>query len=647
MTFHRRAAVVLLACLLMSLFAAIAQAQETPLRISGSGLAEAVVAPFVTDTQTSATIAVTGSTSGLAEFCRAGNEIALSARPMTPQEETLCTLNGVAFHEFLLGHNLLTLVVRAEDGLPQCLSSAQLSSLLAPSATASTWSSTAGEGVSLPLTLILPPENTVAYALLDDRIGGVGLRAGTVQANRDALLAAVAATPGALGVTTAGNSPLPTGLRAMQLDDGTSGCVDPTVTAVENRLYTAANRLFVYVNAAHVEAARPLLSALFAENALSSLTLADYSAPSPAAIVRDQSILADGLIGRQFSREVTAFSIPQNLVGQITIAGSLDAKPYLDSVNSAFNAAQPGVTLTYTAQGVVSGVQRFCNGEIDMVTTFAPLTEEQTAACAQNNVTPATFTLGAFAPVLVMGATMGEAENPVACLTVDEVASVWGAGGAGTWNSVRADFPEQPITLFTPVGGSLTRDLLTLRASTPTVPRADVEENNDQAYRAAAVANVPGGITFMSLSEFASLPATEASRVRVLDVDGGSGCISASAGSLIDASYPLARPVYLIVRRSAIGRQDVQSYLWFIFSDANYPLFASAGLNGLLFSDLVDRRNALEALYPVVVQEVAASIIAAPETTPEAEATPEIDTTPTLQPPTGGNMPPVTPASGG
>jgi phosphate transport system substrate-binding protein len=635
---------MLLASMMIFSLAALARAQETPLRIAGSSLAEGVISPFVSAVGINATVTVTGSTPGLSEFCRAGNEIALSARPITPQEESACTINGTVFHEFLLGHNLLTLVVRSEDGLPQCLSAQQLNSLLAPSASATNWQGTAGEGVVLPFTLILPPENTVAYALLDERIGGVGLRAGTVQTDRNALLAAVAETPGALGVTTAGRDPLPDGLRAVQLDSGTSGCADATAAAAEDRTYIAANRLFAYVNAAHLEAARPLLAALFADSALADLALADYTPPTATALARNRTILDSGLTGRQFSREVTAFSIPQNLVGQISIAGSLDAKPYIDALNAAFSAGQPGVTITYTPQGVVSGIQRFCNGEIQIVTTFAPLTDEQLAACAQNDVIPETFTLGAFAPVLVMGSQMGDVENPVVCLTTAEAATVWAAGGASTWNAVRADFPEQAITLFTPRGGSLTRDLLTLGAPTSSVPRADVEENSDPAYRAAAVANVPGGITFMNVTEFATLPVSEAARVRALQVDGGSGCISATPETLIDGSYPLARPALLLVRRSAIGRQDVQSYLWFAFSDANYPLLGASGLNGVLFSDLAERRAALEALYPIVAQEVADSIAAAAAQT---EATPEADATPELQPPSGGNFPVATPTSSG
>lgn len=623
---QRRAAKLLVACSIVLLSLALAQAQEQPLRAVGSGLAAPIVQSFVEATGTPLELTVAGSSAGLEALCQRGAEIALSARPLSAAEEAACTLNGVSFSEFLIGHNILTLAVNAADDVPQCLTLDQVNQLLAPSAAMIDWTGFVSAIPALPLTVLLPPEDTAAFAIADQLVSGVGLRAvnATTQADRAAMLANVASTPGALAITT--GAALPDGLRAIAIDSGISGCATATAESVERRVYTPASRLFLYVNSDQLAAAQPLLEAMFAEGALAASTAPEFTAPSETALGENRTIAAEGRAGRSFSREVTAYSIPQNLVGEISIAGSADAKPYIESLNSAFVGGSPSVTLLYTPLGVQDGVQRFCNGEIDMVSVFAPLTEDQTAACAQNDVIAEPFFFGAFAPVVVVGNGTAFAE----CLTTAEVAAVWGASVgslATTWSTVREAFPaEQALTVFRPATSGLLSDIL-VAAAPNTAPRADGETNDDPAYRAAAVANVVGGVTYMAWSDYLSLPANEAERVRALAIDGGSGCVPPTQASIADGTYPLARPLTLLVRRSSLARQDVQAYLWFALSDANYTLISAAGLDGIEFDELASRRSALEALFPVVAQEVADAMQQAAEATPEPEAAGEPEAT--------------------
>jgi ABC-type phosphate transport system substrate-binding protein len=293
------------------------------------------------------------------------------------------------------------------------------------------------------------------------------------------------------------------------------------------------------------------------------------------------------------------------------------------------------VTVQYEPLGVIDGITRFCNGEVDMVTTFAPLTDEQLATCAQNEVTPETFTLGAFAPVVVVGNGTEFAD----CLTTAETALIFGATGdtvVENWTGVRAAFADQPLTLFTPTGSNVLSDLL-VRATAGAAPRADGETSDDPAYRAAAVANVVGGVTYMSYPEFLGLPAIEAERVRALPINNGTECVAPDNATLTDGSYALSRPILLLVRRSSIARQDVQSYLWTANSDASFSLISAAGLAGVAFDDLALRRDALQDLFPVVMQEVADAMIA-PDAT--AEAAPPIDSTPEVGPEPAAEMTP-------
>lgn len=634
---QRRIGMLILAVFIMAFPLALTQAQDsTALTVAGSGLAAPVLEQLSTESSVQLDVTISGSAAGLSSFCAGTTDIALATRPMTVDEEAACNTTGVEFNEFILGHNILGIVANEADTLPQCLTSTELNALFVPSATASSWAIVAGDAYSLPVSIALPSEDTVAYSLLDTLVDGVGLRDSdvTVLGSRDAILEAVAATPGTIGVITLGGE-LPAGIRAFEIDSGISGCIAPTADNVERRLYPAANRLFAYISSENLETARPLFAELTAE-ALSGVSVADFVAPSERALTLDQTILAEGTTGRSFSREVTAFAIPESLVGQIAIAGSVDASSYMEAVTGAFVTANPAVTLTYTPDGVSAGIQQFCNGEIDAVTVSAPLTDEQLAACAQNNVTPEVFSFGSHAVVVVVNSGLEAAT----CLTLEEVAKVWGATADGVvenWSTVREGLPDLPITIFTPVGGSLYRDLLVLNAGVGVAPRADAaEENADPAYRVAATANVEGATTFMTWAEYNDLPATEQERVSLVSVDGGAGCIAPSVEAFSSDTYPLARPVILLVNRLSIGRVDVQSFLWFASSDANYNLLTNADLVGLTFDSLADRREQLETLFVEAAAEAAQSVLneleATPEATGEATAESEMSPEPTTDP---------------
>ncbi|MCK6578084.1 MAG: substrate-binding domain-containing protein [Anaerolineae bacterium] len=621
---------LILAVLMMALLPALTEAQDdASIRVVGSGLALPVLETIAAQTDIALETSIVGSSAGASEFCGGSADIAVLTRPLNQEEEAACTANGIVFREFLLGHNILTLVANATDPVPQCLTTDDLDVLFAPSATATNWSVIAGDSVDMPVTLFAPSQTSVAYALLDELVTGVELRRDAAVNTLDdttAILTAVSATPGALGVLVS-PAALPEGLRAVELDNGVSGCVTPTVSNVERRIYQAANRLFAYVDENRVEAASQVLERAFSAEGLVAVALADYSSPSDEAVTRNQAVLSDGLTGRQFSRDVTAFSISESLVGEIGIGGAGESSTYLQGLTAAFSTSYPGVVLNLTVEGVAAGTRKFCNGEIDILAASTPLTEDQLAACAQNNVIPESFYMGSTAAVVV---TRADADYAI-CLTPIEVARLWGATDEGiieNWSALREGLPDLAVTPFSPVGGSLVRDLLVLSADLdqPISPRADADENADPAYRAAAVANVEGGVTFMSWSEYDSLPATERSRVQALAIEGSDGCVEASESALADGSYPLARSLNLLVRRLSLGRQDVQSLLWYAFSDANYPLFTGADLVGIPFDSLAEQRTHLETLFVEAAAEAAASVLSAVEATqevPPAEVTPE------------------------
>jgi hypothetical protein len=136
----------------------------------------------------------------------------------------------------------------------------------------------------------------------------------------------------------------------------------------------------------------------------------------------------------------------------------------------------------------------------------------------------------------------------------------------------------------------------TVGGSTPI--RNDVTETNpDPLYRAAATANVPGAVTFMSWAQYQQVLANNQQRIALIAVDNGAGCITPSEQTLTDGSYTLARRALLLVNPRQLLNLQVQSYLWFMLSDANAPLYEANDLSGVTLNTLTAERGNLQTAY--------------------------------------------------
>ena len=72
-----------------------------------------------------------------------------------------------------------------------------------------------------------------------------------------------------------------------------------------------------------------------------------------------------------------------------------------------------------------------------------------------------------------------------------------------------------------------------------------------------------------------------ADKLKLLGVDGGSGCVEPNEVTINDGSYsPLSRPLYVYVNVDALAREEVQAFVDFYLRNAA-DLAASVGYVGL------------------------------------------------------------------
>lgn len=640
MKFFQRlvAGIFLLALLIIPTLFTIAQENDT-ITISGSGVVIPVFEALATASEVTADfkINISGTTGGINALCRGETDVVATTRPLSVEEDGLCASNNIRYIELLIGHDIVAYITPAEVEFAECLTSADLDKLFAPSEAGRTinWNQLNDENPDTPLTVVIPNSSTSIYVILDRLASGDGIRADAlVQNSLEDVLDVVKNTPGALGVTSlkaaeaAGDS-----IKILALENtGTGDCVQPSVSTVEGRSYGGATRLFIYTNAASLGKAglKDLLTYIADDESAAVIEAAGFSPISAQAYERDRTALESGQAGRQFSQEVVTFTIPDNLIGQVTIGGGVNAQVYLQNLTSTFTRSYPGVTITSKFEGEPAGLRRLCNGELDIVTTRGPLTQEQAANCQANNIAVESLSLGSQAVVL-----LANANTPyLTCLTTEHLTTIWSANSRNTlttWNQVSGTFAETKMTLFAPRSGDTTINLLMTSAAGVDLPiRDDTEVNIDPLYRAAATANVEGALTFMNWRDYQRVLLNNQANIQLVGVDSGSGCVQPSPETIVDGSYPLSRPAHLIITRAALTRAEVQSLLWFLARDENFSFLETTGFIGITFADFPALRETLQSLYTQAEEAAAAQIENPPaveeteeppaETTPEASA---------------------------
>ena len=629
---QRAAALLVLLALFISPTTFFAQDEE-PVTVTGSGIVADIVSALADGAEDALAldISITGTTGGLAAFCQGEADITGAVRPINPDEEALCQENGIEYAEFLAGYNIMAVIAHPDLTFAECLAPDAINALFAPSAQGivTNWADTGLEGAAdEPLTVYLPPDDSAIFALIDSVAGGVGLRRdANVEASQAAIIEAVSSTPGAVGVVSLNALSDESDVRLLQVQNALGECVEPSLEAVESRRYDNVERLLLYATRDSLDQAGPaaLLGQLADPDSTDLIESAGYSAPSADSYAINQAIL-DGETGRQFAIDTAEFEIPAEVFGTVSVGGAAVLFDYLNQTTTLFGLAYPSVTINLDLAGEPRGVRQLCNGEIQLLAAQSELSDEALENCAANNITPVTFELGREAVVMLANSD----DEHLQCLTVEQTLAVWSATTeetVTTWDQVSEDFPEEPLILVAPPLGSQSYTGMLLRSPEgfDLPQRPDVAESRaDPLYRAAAVSNATGALTYMSWAEYQRVLDNEQEGFQLVAVDAGSGCVAPAEETIADGSYAYTAPRLLIAAQSALARVEVQSVLWYMFADENYDNFQSSGLTGPAFAELPAIRERLQSLFnEAVAQQIEAS--AEVEGEPEVTAEPEVD----------------------
>lgn len=250
--------------------------------------------------------------------------------------------------------------------------------------------------------------------------------------------------------------------------------------------------------------------------------------------------------------------------GSIAVDGSSTVYPITEAVAEEFGLETGGdVRVTVGVSGTGGGFKRFCAGETAISNASRPITEEETALCAQNGVAYTELT------VAIDGLTV--AVHPtnefVECLTVEELRRIWEPGSqVNNWSQVRQGFPNRELALYGPGTNSGTFDYFTeVIAGEAGSSRADYTASEDDNVLVQGVEGDPNALGYFGYAYYQE----NQGRMKAVAVDAGTGCVAPSSETVANGTYaPLSRPLMIYVNNAMLQQPAVAEFVRFYLDSA-------------------------------------------------------------------------------
>lgn len=271
---------------------------------------------------------------------------------------------------------------------------------------------------------------------------------------------------------------------------------------------------------------------------------------------------------------LSACGAPSGVEGTILVDGSSTVAPITSAVAEEFQQENPDVRVPVGISGTGGGFKSFCIGETDISDASRPIKESEVELCAQNGIEYVELPV-AFDGLAVL---VNPANSFAACLTVDELKRIWEPAAEETivnWNQVRPDFPDQALSLYGPGTDSGTYDYFTQAiVGEEGASRGDFLPSEDDNVLVQGIAGDPNALGFFGLAYYEE----NQDRLKLVGVDGGSGCVEPTAETVADGTYqPLSRPLFIYVNRARIDEKDeISGFVAFYLRNAG-PLSAEVG----------------------------------------------------------------------
>jgi phosphate transport system substrate-binding protein len=273
------------------------------------------------------------------------------------------------------------------------------------------------------------------------------------------------------------------------------------------------------------------------------------------------------------------------LTGSIAVSGSSTVQPITSLVAENFSGDNPAVGVTVDGPGTGDGFVLFCEGKTDISDASRPIEDDEAKACKKAGINYVELKIG-LDGITVM---TNPANSAVTCLNKGDLYALFGpeSDGIDTWNGAdslaqavggNGGFPDAPLKITAPGEESGTYDaFIELVGIEDTALGQGVPEDKAATLRTdyqsspndnVIIQGMEGSDSSLGFVGFAFAD-QNADQIKEIEVDGGSGCIAPSPETIADASYPLARSLYIYVNTDKVATNPaLASFVSYYVSDA-------------------------------------------------------------------------------
>ncbi len=233
------------------------------------------------------------------------------------------------------------------------------------------------------------------------------------------------------------------------------------------------------------------------------------------------------------------------------------AKYFENSTKSVKKGDGAKVTVGFSGTG--GGFEKFCRGETDISNASRAIKSTEAAICKTAGIE--------FTEILIandgLAVVVNKSNTWASCLTMAEMKKIWNLDSKVTkWSDVRAGFPDTAIKLFGAGTDSGTFDSFTemVNGKAKQVRKDGVQTSEDDNVTVAGVSGDTGGMGYFGLS----YALENESKVKLVQMDKGTGCVTPSNETVQAQQYPLSRPLFTYVKNLSISTKPaVSAYIQF------------------------------------------------------------------------------------
>ncbi len=249
------------------------------------------------------------------------------------------------------------------------------------------------------------------------------------------------------------------------------------------------------------------------------------------------------------------------LSGQIGIAGSSTVFPLTRTMRVEFINEHPQVDISLQSTGTGGGFGNFfCTGDTVINNASRRVKDSEIQQCNTNGIEPIGFRVATDALTVVVN---NDADF-VDCVTVDELAQIWGPDGADRWSDVRSEWPDEPLELYGPASTSGTFDYFTEAVvGEEDAHRSDYQATEDDNTIVTGVSGSQYAMGYLGFAHYSG-NSEAVKAVAVEDPETAAGCVEPSLENAAEGTYtPLSRPLFIYVAKSALARPEVAAFCRF------------------------------------------------------------------------------------